>query len=302
MNSELVKAFQNTIWITNKNSELKLNKSNKMSDLKLNIEKDLIFFDIESTGLNILKDRILQIALIKYTRHDDQPKELFLLINPGIPISEEAFAVHGISNEMVRNKPTFAQVGKEIFDFIGQADIAGYNSDRFDLPMLMEEFHRIGLNFDLSKRRLIDVQKIFYKMEPRTLKAAYRLYCDGDLSDAHDALADARATVEVFKGQIKRYENVEYIDGDGFNHGTPIKNDITAIASFISDDSMLDVTQRLKYNAKGEVIFNFGKYSGQTVSEVFKSEPNYYHWIIEKDFSAQVKQIVKKIFDEIKKS
>jgi DNA polymerase-3 subunit epsilon len=273
-----------------------------MSDIKLNIEKDIIFFDIESTGLNILKDRILQIALIKYTSQEDDPKELFLLINPGVPISEEAYAVHGISNEMVRNKPTFAQIGKEIYDFIGQSDLAGYNSDRFDVPMLMEEFDRIGLNFDISKRRLIDVQKIFYKMEPRTLKAAYRLYCNKDLSDAHDALADARATVEVFKGQIKKYENVDYIDGDGFNHGAPIKNDIAAISSFISDDTMLDVTQRLKYNAKGEVIFNFGKYSGQTVASVFRTEPNYYHWIIEKDFSAQVKQMVKKIFDEIKKT
>lgn len=272
-----------------------------MADIKLNLEKDIVFFDIESTGLNILKDRILQIALIKYTKDSDTPKELFLLINPGVPISEEAFAIHGISNEMVRNKPTFAQIGKEIYDFIGTADLAGYNSDRFDIPMLMEEFHRIGINFDISKRKLIDVQKIFYKMEPRTLKAAYKLYCDADLTDAHDALADARATVEVFKGQIKRYENIEYIDGDGFNHGVPIKNDIASISAFIADDTILDVTQRLKYNAKGEVVFNFGKYSGHVVAEVFKSEPNYYHWIIEKDFSAQVKQIVKKIFDEIKK-
>jgi len=139
-------------------------------------------------------------------------------------------------------------------------------------------------------------------MEPRTLKAAYKLYCNGDLNDAHDALADARATVEVFKGQLKRYEQVDYVDGDGFTLQTPIKNDITAIASFISDDSMLDVTQRLKYNAKGEVIFNFGKYAGQVVAQVFRSEPNYYHWIMEKDFSAQVKQIVKKIYEEMKKS
>lgn len=272
-----------------------------MIDLTFNLEKDLVFFDIESTGLNVLKDRILQIALIKYSKDQAEPKELFMLINPGIPISEEAFAVHGINNEMIRNKPTFAQVGKEIYEFIGNADLAGYNSDRFDVPMLMEELHRIGYELDLSKRRLLDIQKIFYKMEPRTLKAAYRLYCDGDLNDAHDALADARATVEVFKGQIKRYENVDYIDGDGFSHPAPIKNDIAAITSFIRDDSALDVTQRLKYNAKGEVIFNFGKYSGQIVSHVFKIEPNYYHWIMEKDFSAQVKQIVKKIFDEMKK-
>lgn len=273
-----------------------------MIDIKLNLEKDIVFFDIESTGLNVLKDRILQIALIKYSKQKQDPEELFMLINPGIPISEEAFAVHGISNEMIRNKPTFTQVARQIYDFIGNSDLAGYNSDRFDIPMLMEEFHRVGLELDISKRRLIDIQKIFYKMEPRTLKAAYRLYCNGDLSDAHDALADARATVEVFKGQLKRYEDVDYIDGDGFSHPAPIKNDISAIAAFISDESMLDVTQRLKYNAKGEVVFNFGKYTGQVVAQVFKSEPNYYHWIMEKDFSAQVKQIVKKIYEEMKKS
>ena len=187
-----------------------------MIDLTFNLEKDLVFFDIESTGLNVLKDRILQIALIKYSKNTSEPKELFMLINPGVPIGDDAFAVHGISNEMVRNKPTFAQVGKDIFDFIGNADLAGYNSDRFDVPMLMEEFHRIGIELDISKRKLIDIQKIFYKMEPRTLKAAYRLYCGGDLNDAHDALADAKATVEVFKGQIKKYENIDYIDGDGF--------------------------------------------------------------------------------------
>jgi DNA polymerase-3 subunit epsilon len=274
-----------------------MNKNNAMVEFQVDLDKALVFFDIESTGLNVLKDRILQIALIKYEKGNALPTELFMLINPGVPISDEAFAVHGISNEMIRNKPTFAQVGEEIYHFIGDADLAGYNSDRFDIPMLMEEFNRIGLEFDISRRRLVDVQKIFYKMEPRTLKAAYRLYCNGDLADAHDALADARATVEVLKGQIQKYENVDYIDGDGFVHPAPIKNNIDSIARFISDESMLDVTQRLKYNAKGEVIFNFGKYAGHVVAEVFKTEPNYYHWIMEKDFSAQVKQIVKKIFD-----
>ncbi len=270
-------------------------------DIKLNLDRDIVFFDIESTGLNVIKDRILQIALIKYSKDKDEPEELFMLINPGVPISEEAFAVHGISNDMIRNKPTFAQVGKQIYDFIGNADLGGYNSDRFDIPMIMEEFHRIGLDFDISKRRLIDAQKIFYKMEPRTLKAAYKLYCNGNLDDAHDALADARATVEVFKGQLLRYQDVDYTDPDGNVQAAPIKNDIGAIADFIYDPSMLDATQRLKTNAKGEVVFNFGKYNGQLVSHVFKIEPNYFHWIMDKDFSAQVKLIVKKIYDEMRK-
>jgi DNA polymerase-3 subunit epsilon len=166
--------------------------------------------------------------------------------------------------------------------------------------MLMEELHRIGINLDISKRKLLDMQKIFYKMEPRTLKAAYKLYCDGNLEDAHDALADARATVEVFKGQIKMYEGVDYIDGDGNVTKAPIKNDVKAISEFTSDISMLDVTQRLKLGSNGEILFNFGKYSGKKVSDVFKSEPNYYHWIMEKDFTAQVKQIVQKVFEEMK--
>jgi DNA polymerase-3 subunit epsilon len=272
-----------------------------MKDVTLNLDRNLVFFDIESTGLNILKDRILQIALIKYQKNGGEPQELEFLINPGFPISEEAFAVHGISNEMVKNKPLFASVAQQIYDFIGSADLAGYNSDKFDIPMLIEEFHRVGLDFDISTRRLIDVQKIFYKMEPRTLKAAYKLYCNGDLLDAHDAMADVRATIDVFKGQIRRYEGVDYIDGDGFITKAPIQNNIGAIYSFIKDNNQLDITQRLKYDSQGRVIFNFGKYAGQPVAEVFTREQSYYHWIIEKDFSAQVKMIVTKIFNEIKK-
>ncbi|HRO07869.1 MAG TPA: 3'-5' exonuclease [Saprospiraceae bacterium] len=267
--------------------------------MTFNLDRNLVFFDIESTGLNIIKDRIIQIALIKYTPNGDTPEELSLLVNPGIPISEEAYNVHGISNEDVRNKPTFEQIGKSIYDFIGQADLAGYNSDRFDIPMLIEEFHRIGIQFDISKRRLVDVQKIFYKMEPRTLKAAYKFYCDKDLEDAHDALADVRATVEVFKGQITAYDNKDYTDGDGNVLKTPIKNDIKQIAAFIKDSSAIDITQRLKVNAKEEIIFNFGKYSGRSVAEVFKTEPTYYHWMMEKDFSAQVKQIITQIKEQL---
>lgn len=267
----------------------------------IQLQKNLVFFDIESTGLNILQDRILQIALLKYKRDQPEPEEMFLLINPSIPISEEAFAVHGISNEMLRNKPTFAQVGPEIFDFIGDADLAGYNSDRFDIPMLLEEFHRIGLQFDLSHRKLIDVQKIFHKMEPRTLKAAYKYYCGKDLTDAHDALADTKATVDVFLGQLKMYEHVDYTDPDGNVIPTPIRNDIDAIADFIKDTSSIDITNRLKYNNNGDIVFNFGKYANQLVSDVFRQEPNYFHWMMEKDFSAQVKQIIRKIFDGLKK-
>jgi DNA polymerase III subunit epsilon len=272
-----------------------------MNDIQFNLDNDLVFFDLETTGTNVLKDRILQIALIKYPKNNAQPEELMMFINPGIPISEESIAIHGISEEKVRDMPGFATVAKGIFDFIGNSDLSGYNSDRFDIPMLMEEFHRVGIEFEINNRRLIDIQKIFYKMEPRTLKAAYKLYCEKHLDDAHDALADVRATVSVFKGQLNRYKDTDYMDGDGYITPKPIKNDMEAIASFIKDNSLLDITQRLKYDSNGKVVFNFGKYIGHSVAETFRKEPNYYHWIIEKDFSAQVKMIVTKIYNEIKK-
>lgn len=268
------------------------------TDIEFTIDKDLVFFDVEATGLNVLKDRILQIALIKYTKKLGEPVEKMYLINPGVPISDEAIAVHGITPEMLKNKPLFSQVGKEILDFIGDADLAGYNSDRFDIPMLMEEFHRVGLHFSIEKRRLIDVQKIFYKMEPRTLKAAYKYYCKSDLMDAHDAMNDVKATIAVLKGQLSMYEDTDYTDADGNVVAKPVKNDMSALADFTNNEAILDVTQRLKYNTKGEVVFNFGKYIGQPVKEVFIIERNYYNWIMEKDFSAQVKQIVEKIYKE----
>lgn len=268
------------------------------ADIELNIEKDIVFFDVEATGLNVLKDRIIQIALVKFTKDKKEPVENVYLINPGIPISEEAIAVHGITPQMLKNKPSFSQVAHEIFAFIGDADLGGYNSDRFDIPMLIEEFHRAGIHFSLDKRKLIDVQKIFYKMEPRTLKAAYRFYCGAEMTDAHDALADVKATVDVLKGQINMYKDSDYIDNDGKVLEKPVRNDMQLLAEFTSTDGMLDVTQRLKYNAKGEVIFNFGKYIGQPVREVFHLERNYYTWIMDKEFSAQVKHIVDKIYKE----
>ncbi len=271
---------------------------NNYSEIDLKIEKDLVFFDVEATGLNVLKDKIIQIALIKFSKNQTAPEEKTFLINPGIPITEEAMAVHGITPQMLKNKPVFSQVGQEIYDFIGQSDLAGYNSDRFDIPMLMEEFHRMGLTFSIEKRRLIDVQKIFYKMEPRTLRAAYKFYCGEELTDAHDAMADVKATIHVLKGQLAMYANTDFTDADGNITEKPVRNDINALADFTNTDGMLDVTQRLKINIKGEVVFNFGKYIGQPVKDVFKQERNYYSWIMEKDFSAQVKQIVDKIYKE----
>jgi len=269
---------------------------------EFNLDKDIVFFDIESTGLNVLKDRIIQIALIKYSKDGGQPEEREFLVNPMIPISAEAMQVHGITPDMIKDKPPFSSVAQEIADFIGDADLAGYNSDRFDLPMLTEELDRCGIELNPEERRTIDVQKIFYKMEPRTLKAALKVFCQKELEDAHDALADVRATVEVLAGQLVKYEGVDYVDGDGFVTKAPIKNDMQAIHEFISDYRTVDFTQRLRRDHKGDIIFNFGKYTNQKVADVFKKDRNYYHWIMQKDFSSQVKKIVQKIMEEVEAS
>jgi len=269
--------------------------------MEIQLDRDLIFFDIEATGLNVIRDRIVQIALIKYFKNGNPPEEKCLMINPGVPISEEAMAIHKITPEMVKNKPTFIQVADELFEFIGDADLGGYNSDRYDIPMLMEEFSRAGKVLDVGVRRTVDVQKIFYKMEPRTLMAAYRLYCGKHLEGAHDALADVKATVDVLEGMMTKYDGVEYIDGDGFSHPAPIKRNVEDLAKFTSESRMVDATQRLKYDMHGTIVFNFGKYVGKPVAETLYRDKQYYHWILEKEFSAQVKQIVHKLVgDKIK--
>jgi DNA polymerase-3 subunit epsilon len=269
--------------------------------MKINLDRDLVFFDLETTGLNVIRDRIIQIALVKLHRDDRPASELSMLINPGIPISEEAMMIHGITPKDLANKPSFRQVSDKILDFIGDADLAGYNSNRFDVPMLMEEFARVGVDFDVSKRRLIDVQRIFYKMEPRTLKAAYRLYCGKELTDAHDALADVRATLEVFQGQLIAYEGKDLLDEDGNTIAAPIKNDIQALHDFTNDLNFIDATQRMRVQPDGTVVFNFGKYVNQPVRDVLTKDRNYYFWILEKEFSTQVKQYVRQLMRDIEK-
>jgi DNA polymerase III subunit epsilon len=267
--------------------------------MNLNLTRNLVFFDLETTGLNVIRDRIVQIALVKLHKNGQTVEEFSTLVNPGIPISAESMAIHGITPTDVANKPTFVELAQKIWDFIGDADLAGYNSNRFDVPMLMEEFARVGMEFEVSKRRLIDVQRIFYKMEPRTLKAAYRLYCQKELEDAHDALADVRATMDVFKGQLLAYEGKDLLNEDGNVVEAPIKNDIQALHDFTNDLNFLDATQKLKVQADGTVVFNFGKYVGQPVKDVLRQERNYGHWIMEKEFSSQVKQLIKQMMKEL---
>lgn len=262
--------------------------------MEFNLEKDIVFFDLEATGLNVIRDRVVQIALVKY-KPNGESEEMESLINPEIPISEEAISVHGITPDMIKDKPTFKDQAQKLFDFIGDADLAGYNSNRFDIPMLMEEFARTGLDLDMSVRRTVDVQRIFYKMEPRTLSAALQFYCGRKIENAHDALADVRATVDVLKGQLDRYEHTDIEDDNGGIVRQPVKNDIESLYQFTNDFRMLDATQRLKYNERGEVVFNFGKYQGKSVLETIVKDRNYYNWILDKDFSHQVKQTIRKM-------
>ncbi len=270
--------------------------------MKFNLTRDLAFFDIESTGLNVLKDRIIQLAVVKYPKNGSEPIEYNRLINPGIPISEEAMAVHGITPDMLRNKPTFQQIAQEIYDFLDNADLVGYNSNRFDVPLLLEEFARVGIEFDLSRRRTIDVQRIFYKMEPRTLRAALKFYCNKELLDAHDALADVKATAEVLFGQLRMYENVDLIDEDGHIIEKPIKNDMQVLHEFTNDLRVLDATQKLRMDMNGVVVFNFGKYVNLPVGKSLYEDQQYFNWIVTKEFSHQVKTMVKKLVKEYEKS
>lgn len=269
--------------------------------MNFNLDRDIVFFDLESTGLNVVRDRIIQIAMVKYHKGGQSPAELSMLINPGIPISEEAFRVHGIKPQDLSNKPVFSQVGQKIYDFIGDADLAGFSSNRFDIPLLMEEFDRIGIDFNVDQRRTIDVQRIFYRMEPRTLSAALKFYTGKKMEDAHNAMADVKATIEILKGQLSMYEGVDLEDENGNIIPNPVKNDIAALDAFSNDLNTIDATQRLKKNEQGEIVFNFGKYINQPVAQVFAADKNYYNWILNKEFSSQVKKIVKKIYKENEK-
>ncbi|MBY5956652.1 3'-5' exonuclease [Membranicola marinus] len=261
--------------------------------MNFNLDRDLVFLDIESTGLHVIHDRIIQLALIKYQKGKEEPEEYTVLVNPGREISEESISIHGITPEMVADKPFFKEVAREVHSFIGSADLAGYNSNRFDVPMLMEELDRAGIPLDMSERRTIDVMRIFTKMEPRNLAAALKFYTGQELENAHDALEDVRATVKVLHGQLDRYADTPYDDGDG-NISKPVQNDMQALHDFTTDLRFADVTQKLKYDLDGQVVFNFGKYNGQPVGKFLYKDRQYLGWMLNKDFSYQVKDIIQK--------
>ena len=261
--------------------------------MELNLKRPLAFFDIESTGLNVSKDRIVELCIIKANPNGNTESKTWLL-NPGIPISEESIAVHGITNEMVQDKPSFKQVAKDIFRFLTNCDLAGYNSNRFDIPMLVEEFLRADIDFEVENRKFIDVQNIFMKMEPRTLKAAYRFYLNKELENAHSAEADVMATYEVLKAQLDHYQDVEYTDKND-NTSKPVINDMAALADFSTHHNNADLSGQIIYNDKNEEVFNFGKHKGKTVQEVFLNEPSYYDWMQRADFPLYTKKLLTRI-------
>ena len=263
--------------------------------MNLNLKKDIIFYDVEATGLNVIRDRIIQIGMIKYFADGRSPDEREYLVNPGVPISEESMAVHGITPADVARKPTFQQLAEELFNFIGDADLAGYHSNQYDLPMIMEEFARCGFELNLENRNLVDVQRIFFKMEPRTLGAAHRYYCGSEMVGAHDALSDVKATVAVLDGQLEMYKGRDLNTGNDEIIHEPVKPDANLLHAFTNDLKTVDATKRLKYDQNGQIVFNFGKHMGKPAAKTLYEDRQYYNWILNKEFSFQVKQLVRKL-------
>ncbi|MCL3780411.1 3'-5' exonuclease [Prolixibacteraceae bacterium JC049] len=257
--------------------------------MELKLNNPLVFLDLETTGINIASDRIVEIALIK-VNVDGSEEEKVMRINPEMPIPEQSSQIHGIYDEDVKDCPTFKEVGKQLAQFIEGCDLAGFNSNRFDIPLLAEEFMRADVDIDMKKRKFVDVQSIFHKMEKRTLTAALRFYCDQELTDAHSAMADTRATLDVLKAQLDRYENVE-VEENG-KKTTPIVNDVNALSDFSTFDRNVDFLGRIVYDENGVEVFNFGKNKGVPVAKVLKEQPGYYGWMMQGDFPLYTKKVL----------
>jgi DNA polymerase-3 subunit epsilon len=251
--------------------------SNNNIEMNLTLNKPLAFFDLETTGINVSKDRIVELCILKLMPSGEEIIKTWR-INPTISIPEKASKIHGIYDADVKDKPTFAELAHEISSFIDTSDLAGYNSNKFDVPLLLEEFLRADIDFDIKKRKLIDVQVIFFKKEPRTLSAAYRFYCEKELENAHSAEADVRATYEVLKSQIEKYDD--------------LKNDVNQISKFSSQMNTADFAGMVIFDDKNQEIFNFGKHKGLRVEDVFLKEPGYYSWIMNADFPLYTKKIL----------
>lgn len=269
--------------------------------MKLNLKRPLAFFDLETTGVNVASDRIVEIAVVKvmpdgqiHSKPEKPGKENRILVNPGVPIPIESSLVHGIYDEDVKDSPSFKQISKSLYKFLYDCDLAGFNSNKFDVPVLAEEFLRVGINFDVSERNLVDVQTIFHIMEQRTLKAGYKFYCDKELDDAHEALPDTMATFEILKAQIERYEGAEVSDARG-NQMPKFENDMDVLHKFCQRNRNVDLMGRVVLDDDDAPAFNFGKYKGQKVSEVLAKDPGYYSWMMNGDFPLYTKQVLKEI-------
>ncbi len=248
--------------------------------MKLNLKKPLAFFDLESTGIDVSKDRIVEIAILKVNPNQSTETKTMRL-NPTIPIPKEAAEIHGITDEDIKDAPTFKQEAKNIAKFLEGCDLAGYNSNKFDIPLLMEEFLRSDVDFSLKNRNFVDVQVIFHKKEQRTLSAAYKFYCKKDLENAHSAEADITATYEVLQSQLDMYQDLE--------------NDIEALSEFSYHKKSADLAGRIVYDKNKKEVFNFGKYNGKPVEEVLQKDPGYFNWIMNADFPLYTKKVLTEI-------
>jgi len=245
--------------------------------MELNLKKPLVILDLETTGVSIASDRIVEFSALKVSPGDAE-EWLTLRINPGIPISPEATSVHGITDADVANEPSFKDVARRIASFIEGCDLAGFNSMRFDIPILCEEFLRVNVDFNPARHRYVDVQVIFHKKEQRTLSAAYKFYCKMELENAHSAKADTAATYEILKAQLDRYPDLE--------------NDIEKLSSFSAYNNNADLAGRIVFNDECTEVFNFGKHKGKPVEQVFRQEPSYYSWMMNGEFPLNTKQVI----------
>jgi len=248
--------------------------------MKLNLTKPIVFFDLETTGINIAKDRVVEISILKVFPNGNKESKTWL-VNPEIEIPKEASEIHGITNEKVVTEPTFKELAPQINELIGDADLAGFNSNRFDIPLLAEELLRAGIDFNMNNRKAVDVQTIFHKKEQRTLSAGYQFYCGKELVGAHGAEADTNATYEILLAQVERYEDLE--------------NSVEALSEFSMHGKRADFAGFILFNDEDQEIFSFGKYKGRTVEEVLKENPGYNAWIQNADFPLYTKKVLREI-------
>ena len=250
--------------------------------MKLQLTRPIACIDLETTGTSITQDRIVEISIIKLFPNGDREAKT-RLVNPGVPIPAEATAIHGISNEDVANEPSFQALANGINNYLAECDLCGYNSNKFDIPLLTEEFLRCGLNVDFRDRHLVDVQAIYFKKEPRTLSAALKYYCQRDMENAHSAEADAQATIDILLAQLDRYEDL-----------TPT---VAALDEYTKGEDFMDYSRRIK-RVNGIAVFNFGKYKDKPVQEIMRLEPQYYDWIMKGDFALDTKNVLTRLYQE----